>query len=471
MSAFKYLRSILVFPLICQIAMLSANEIQYNSCDQNVLNSVTDWATQMLTVTATTNCDAGTAPPNCRVGGLPVDSSCTGAALDEVTRALKSIRGNAGIGCLNQANANAATALLDVFQSGRTKICCGLCSGDTSGRGFPQGSCALTNGDNTEIALNIGPLTSTGDISKSQCLSYYPRGKGLEANIFHELLHAAGLHGYKEHSFHSRVNQPLFNSGSDDRNNPSYASEARDLLFDPVYACENLCYGKPGISSAASCLTCSTGEINRSEYYNNLPGEGEIEMMSGRMVSAFEQAIIGPKQGWGNIPNRCQEMWESDQDGVGKRQVIAALTAPKILKLNTELRSCVTAIRSASPNLQTELGQCLSTFKDLRKKCNTFANQFSWNNRCQHMGVFLKDSSNNGALANRIPVFPVNEMLQLCRNAEQNARTKLREQFGNRSQNIPNCAEWYPGNWPCSERVAGLSFTYSTAPTAADNCQ
>jgi|GEM_PF-7084117 len=359
--------------------------------------------------------------------------------MGDIAAALRSIRGQSGLGCLNKVNGNLANALLSAMNQGKFKVCCGQCHGDSNGDTAARASCAVTLTNPQDISrgtitLNVASNSSTDH--QSHCAGRYT-GRGLEATLFHELLHTSGVHGFHAHNS-SAFNHPV----------TGIAMDERDVIADPIYGCQNLCYGRTGYNNSTSCLACSLGEPVSG---NSAPETTRWDYLNTRLTNAWQLAGAGSPQ----IPRACMQKWNQGEGEVGRRLANATTSAKHIREQFDLLSACTSRLGNQFRSTRTLvplLEACAPSFAAIQQKCADFAR-----------AVTVVRNGVSQCTTNLYSVH-TESIINMCRQGLGDLQTSLATSIRfARDKASVNCNAWYPSTTICPEITAsGLSTPRSS---------
>jgi len=241
------------------VLLFSLPAFAEENCEQEVLTALKEFAEEGAKISGGVGCDTGSFKSGtCMVAGVRLDKSCGAISPDQIQAfqdALRDVRGQGGLGCVNSINPKLAKGLLSVFQRDPPfTICCGACEGQGLRKERVENtSCALTPGTEKDQAVSAALVINVFQVlGKGRCgtMNY---DKPLNATLLHEMLHAAGLAGALAHPGGEGIKHPEFGDMLDER----------DFIPDSVYGCQNTCYGKKSVKSADSCFACSNGNLDK----------------------------------------------------------------------------------------------------------------------------------------------------------------------------------------------------------------
>lgn len=386
---------------------------QFTFCNPNITQNVSNWAQEMLNVTSANICTSGNFEQgNCKIAGVKVDPSCR-SSLSLIYEALTNIRGQAGVGCLNRVNATLAESMISSMNSGNFRVCCNQCENDTIGTTSARGTCAITFPDT--ISLNITSLSANDP--ESHCSGRYG-SKGLEATLFHEISHMAGVYGYRAHPG-TMFNHPITEVSMDER----------DVISDPVYGCQNYCYGVEPFSNSVSCLTCSLAETVVDGSAGETASWNYLDQRLKNAISSINS----------DAPPICREIFNSSEHETGRVISESTNLMESIYQATNDLETCSKFLKrdfTSKYILQPVLDKCSEQFDRLHNVCNRFiATLKNGTSTCQNY---------TGIHTERI--------LQKCdqgRKIVQNSMITSILRFAKDKSSI-DCDRWFPAQSTCT---------------------
>ncbi len=353
---------IFIFILNILFGQILAQEVETRICSELVDDRIESFATRMSSIALSSHCESGTfEADNCIIGEFEIDRNCSGQSAERIlamATAIRRVKGQEGLGCLNQMNATYAEALSNAFANQNIRLCCNGCAGDPSTSLTGGAACAQTFAPPhgvgiTRISLNMDSIMSEGDCGGAHM------AEPLEGTIFHELLHAAGVCGVNNHSA-GRLPDPDTGPEGSRRE-----LDERNVLQDPIYGCQYSCFGRGHRVNSAACLSCAAGELPRTTREDDVTTG--FTYLRNRLFQLYDRVESDPA----SIPPRCQQLRNQGPNEVGRRLQQAQLAQHRAMAQNATVLGCLSGFRMSTVADST-WQNCLNAYNAFRTACQDY---------------------------------------------------------------------------------------------------